>query len=152
MKESGTEFLSGNFFESDCLHVQTQTLWFDHVTWHADAFDQTRCARRHFQGWVILHFRDWNSDFSLSAKTNQNCYKFEKNFTFGGCKFSPVIKLVPLRDVPRFYNKPIWSGPQERKQMTPVTRRKLHVFLLLAAVWRCLLPRAACWPILCLAT
>ena len=65
---------------------------------------------------------------------------FKKSFTFCGSKFIAVVKLVALRDVPRFCNK-----PQERRQMPPVTRRNLHVFLLLAIVWRYVPPRAACW-------
>jgi len=63
----------------------------------------------------------------------------KKSFNFGGSKFIAVVKLVALRDVLRFCNK-----PQERRQMTPVTRCNLHVFLLLAVVWRYVIPRAAC--------
>jgi len=85
-----------------------------------------------------LEIENVNSICLQKTSVTTKCSK--KSFTFGGSKFIAVVKLVALRDVPRFCNK-----PQERKQTTPVTRRKLRVFLLLAVVWRYVHPRAACW-------
>jgi hypothetical protein len=48
-----------------------------------------------------------------------------------------MIKLVAVGGVPLLHNKPIWTEPQETKQMMPVTRHKPRVYPLLVAERRC---------------